>query len=81
METAHTFCYNVGRSQNIASATVVTLPKSTMNCPDSSNWDKLNAFCMYVAQRQQCKDNDFYLFANDYKKITKSYALCANLAI
>ena len=43
MGTAHTFCYNVGSAHKIASVSVVTLPKSTMNCPDSSNWDKLNA--------------------------------------
>lgn len=55
MGTAHTFCYKVGSAQNIASASVFTLPKSTMNCPDSSNWDKLNAFCMSVVLKQQRK--------------------------
>lgn len=65
METAHTFCYNVGSTHNIASESVVTLPKSTMNCPDASNWDKLNAFNMSVAFATR----QIYAFFTELKKM------------
>ncbi len=80
MGTAHTFCYMVGITQNIADARVITLPKSTMNCPDSSNWDKLNAFCMYVVLKQQHKDTLFISFpSNHIQKATNHHTSSTNL--
>lgn len=79
METAHTFCYKVGSTHNIASESVVTLPKSTMNCPDSSNWDKLNAFCMSVAfATRQIYAYFFYWIA---KKLKDGAMFLNNLCI
>ena len=49
MDSAHTFCYSVGRSPYYSQWERLTLPVQ-MNCPDSVSRNKLNAFCMYAAR-------------------------------
>ena len=55
-----------------------------MNCPDSSNWDKLNAFCMSVVLKQQYKYKVFISFpCNLIVKTDKSslYSFCISCSV